>query len=56
MLNSLRFVDEVVIFNEETPLELLKCLEPDILVKGGDYSVEDVIGKSMRGKSEYFLL
>lgn len=56
MLNSLRFVDEVVIFNEETPLELLKCLEPDILVKGGDYSMEDVIGKEYAGKSEYFLL
>ena len=50
MLNSLRFVDEVVIFNEETPLELLKCLEPDILVKGGDYSVEDVIGKEYAGE------
>ena len=50
MLNSLRFVDEVVIFNEETPLELLKCLEPDILVKGGDYSMEDVIGKEYAGE------
>lgn len=50
MLNSLRCVDEVVIFNEETPLELLKCLEPDILVKGGDYSVEDVIGKEYAGE------
>ena len=50
MLKSLRFVDEVVIFNEETPLELLKCLEPDILVKGGDYSVEDVIGKEYAGE------
>ena len=52
MLNSLRCVDEVVIFNEETPLELLKCLEPDILVKGGDYSVEDVIGKEYAGGSQ----
>lgn len=50
MLASLRFVDEIVIFKEETPLELLKCLKPDILVKGGDYSVEDVIGKEYAGE------
>lgn len=56
MLNSLRFVDEVVIFNEETPLELLKCLEPDILVKAVTIVWRMLLEKSMWGKSEYFLL
>lgn len=45
MLEALGFVDRVVIFNEETPLELIKQVRPDILVKGGDYSLEDIVGR-----------
>jgi D-beta-D-heptose 7-phosphate kinase/D-beta-D-heptose 1-phosphate adenosyltransferase len=37
-------VDAVVLFDEDTPRELIRALEPDILVKGGDYSVETVVG------------
>ncbi|WP_301859048.1 D-glycero-beta-D-manno-heptose-7-phosphate kinase [uncultured Megasphaera sp.] len=45
LLSALDCVDEVVIFNEDTPAELLRVLRPDILVKGGDYKAEDVIGR-----------
>jgi len=44
VLASLEIVDAVVIFDEETPLELIKLLLPDVLVKGGDYTVEQVVG------------
>lgn len=50
MLAALGCVDEVVIFNEETPLELLKYLQPDILVKGGDYKADEVVGKEYAEK------
>lgn len=52
MLASLRFVDDVVIFGEETPRELLSHLKPDILVKGGDYQPEEVAGREYAGKVE----
>lgn len=44
MLESLRFVDQVEIFSEETPLELIKLVRPNILVKGGDWPVETIVG------------
>lgn len=44
VLASLLMVDMVVIFNEETPLELIKALKPDVLVKGGDYTEDQVVG------------
>lgn len=44
MMSALGFVDYVVIFEEDTPLELIKKIQPDVLVKGGDYSNEYVIG------------
>ena len=43
-LLALRFVDEVVIFEEKTPLKLIKKIKPDIIVKGGDYRIEEIIG------------
>lgn len=52
MLAALRFVDDVVLFTEDTPRELLARLRPDILVKGGDYRVEDVAGREYAGKVE----
>ena len=45
LLEACRYVDEVVIFEEDTPLELIKVLKPDIIVKGGDYKAEDIIGR-----------
>jgi D-glycero-beta-D-manno-heptose 1-phosphate adenylyltransferase len=44
LLASLFFVDAVVLFNEETPYELIKMIRPDILVKGKDYLVKDIVG------------
>lgn len=41
---ALESVDHVVIFAEDTPLELIRTLRPDILVKGGDYRPEEVVG------------
>ena len=43
-LSSFQFVDEVCIFDEDTPLNLIKSIKPDILVKGKDYSVEQIVG------------
>ncbi|MEA1936419.1 MAG: D-glycero-beta-D-manno-heptose 1-phosphate adenylyltransferase [Thermodesulfobacteriota bacterium] len=45
VVSSLESVDYVTIFNEHTPLELIECLKPDIIVKGGDWSEEDVVGR-----------
>lgn len=47
ILANLRSVDYVVIFDEETPNTLLRALAPDILVKGGDYTVEGVVGREI---------
>ncbi len=44
LLSSLKFVDAVVIFAEDTPIELIKALEPDVLVKGADYTRDAVVG------------
>ena len=44
VLASLAMVDAVVIFEEETPLELIKITMPDVLVKGGDYKFEEIVG------------
>lgn len=44
MLASLEFVDAVVMFEEDTPLQLIEAILPDVLVKGGDYSPEAIVG------------
>jgi rfaE bifunctional protein nucleotidyltransferase chain/domain len=44
VLAALSSVDVVVVFDEDTPLELIRALEPDVLVKGGDYSESTVVG------------
>lgn len=45
LLTGLKCVDLVVIFPEETPLELIKILKPDFLVKGSDYSTDEIVGR-----------
>jgi rfaE bifunctional protein nucleotidyltransferase chain/domain len=47
LLAALAAVDRVVLFAEDTPLELITELEPDILVKGGDYRLEEVAGREV---------
>lgn len=43
-LASLQFVNYVILFDDETPYELIKKINPDILVKGSDYKKEDIVG------------
>ncbi|MEN9685804.1 MAG: D-glycero-beta-D-manno-heptose 1-phosphate adenylyltransferase, partial [Bacteroidota bacterium] len=44
LLANLEMIDAVIIFNEDTPLELIKALLPDLIVKGGDYTIDQVVG------------
>jgi D-glycero-beta-D-manno-heptose 1-phosphate adenylyltransferase len=44
LLASLLIVDAVILFEEQTPLELIKAIIPDVIVKGGDYTVEQIAG------------
>lgn len=44
LIAAMSFVDTVILFDEPTPLQLIEALEPDILVKGDDYSVENIVG------------
>lgn len=44
VLASLQFVDAVVLFDEDTPLNLIEKLVPDILVKGDDYNISNIVG------------
>ncbi len=45
ILSNLKSVDYIIIFNEETPYNLIKTIKPDILVKGGDYKISEVVGR-----------
>ena len=47
LLASFAFVDAVVLFDDETPLELISQINPDVLVKGGDYSVDEIVGNEL---------
>ncbi|HMA68696.1 MAG TPA: D-glycero-beta-D-manno-heptose 1-phosphate adenylyltransferase [Candidatus Mcinerneyibacterium sp.] len=51
MLLSLEYVDYVVFFEEETPYLLIKDIKPDILVKGGDWDVKDIVGSDLVKKA-----
>lgn len=44
VLAALEAVDSVVVFTEDTPLELIRHLRPDVLVKGGDYTADTIVG------------
>lgn len=44
VLASLLFVDHVIIFDEDTPINLINTIHPDLLIKGGDYKPEDIVG------------
>jgi len=46
-LEILPWVDRVVVFDEDTPYELIKKLKPHLIVKGGDYTVETVVGHDL---------
>ena len=44
VLASLSMVDCVVIFDEPTPIDLINAIKPDVLIKGGDYTIEQIVG------------
>jgi rfaE bifunctional protein nucleotidyltransferase chain/domain len=46
LLASLAIVDAVVVFEEDTPLGLISAVMPDVLVKGGDYTIEKIVGSA----------
>ena len=47
VLESLRFVSQVLIFDEDTPYNLISVLKPDLIVKGGDYNPSEVVGSDI---------
>lgn len=47
VLASLEMVDYVIIFDEDTPYELIREIRPDLLVKGADWKVDDIVGKDL---------
>lgn len=47
VLAGLGCVDSIVFFEEDTPLELIKCIAPHVLVKGGDWSIEQIVGRDV---------
>ena len=44
ILAALKVVDGTVIFDEETPIELIRSIKPDVLVKGGDWAIDQIVG------------
>ena len=44
ILAALKSVDHTVLFGEETPIDLIKAVKPDVLVKGGDWKIEQIVG------------
>ena len=50
ILASIKFIDLIVVFNEETPKELLSIIRPSILVKGDDYKEDQIIGREYADK------
>lgn len=47
ILASLHFVDAVLLFDEDTPYEIIKLIKPDVLIKGSDYSINEIIGSDI---------
>lgn len=51
LLASLSFVDAVILFDESTPLDLIRLVRPEILVKGADYTIDQIVGSDLVFKS-----
>jgi rfaE bifunctional protein nucleotidyltransferase chain/domain len=47
VLLAVAFVDAVVVFDEDTPLDLIACIEPDVLVKGADWGADSIVGRDI---------
>jgi D-beta-D-heptose 7-phosphate kinase/D-beta-D-heptose 1-phosphate adenosyltransferase len=46
-LEAIKYVDEVIIFDDDTPIDLIKRIKPNVIVKGGDYTPEQVVGNEV---------
>jgi len=51
LLASMQFVDAVILFDQETPINLISQIKPDVLVKGGDYTIEGIVGHEVVQKN-----
>ena len=51
-LAAIEFIDAVILFNEDTPYNLINILKPDVLTKGGDYKKNDIIGNELINKEK----
>jgi len=51
ILESIQYIDYIIVFEEDTPLTILSELKPDILMKGGDYSPETIVGREFAGET-----
>lgn len=47
LLAALQVVDAVVVFEEDTPMQLIECVQPDVLVKGGDWKPDQIVGSGL---------
>lgn len=47
VLSSLKFVDYIVLFYDATPIKLINAIVPDVLIKGGDWKVENIVGRNI---------
>lgn len=54
ILLAIRYVDYIVLFDNETPYKIIKKIKPDILVKGGDYKEEEIVGRKFSKKTIVF--
>ena len=45
MLSSISFVDLIILFSQQTPMKIIKSIKPDVLTKGADYSIDEVVGQ-----------
>ena len=51
-LAAIEFIDAVILFNEDTPYNLINILKPDVLTKGGDYKKNDIVGNQLINKEQ----
>ena len=51
-LAAIEFIDAVILFNDDTPYDLINILKPDVLTKGGDYKKNDIVGNQLINKEQ----
>ena len=54
ILSLFDFIDYIIIFNDDTPLNVIRTLKPTILVKGSDYTIDNIVGKEYVEKVMFF--